>query len=192
MQVLIVCGKNVRARIIEQCGILQQPPNLSWPGNIYEAVADVVESEKREIPVTVCLQVDALNRLELQVFSTLAMIETASVIAFSAFGSGQSEKLDFAQREGAEVIDDLARLCDWLRRQNQENIGSADAILEEILGDTAENGVTAGLEPPENEPDSGPPIKEEVSADQEEPLISDDELNALLGQEERRQNEPSG
>jgi hypothetical protein len=184
MQVLIVCGKNVRARIIGQCGNLHQPPNLCWPENIYGAVAAVVKSERREIPVTVCVQVDALNRLELQVFSTLAVIETASVIAFSAFRSGQDEKLDFAQREGAEIIDDLAGLCDWLQRQNQGNISGADAILEEILGDKVENEVTADPEPPENEPDSGPPIKEKVSADQGEPLISDDELNALLGQEE--------
>jgi len=184
MQVLIVCGKNVRARIIGQCGNLHQPPNLCWPGNIYEAVADVVKSERRKIPVTVCVQVDALNRLELQVFSTLAMIETASVIAFSAFGLEQSEKLEFARRERAEIIDDLAGLCDWLQQQNQGNISSADAILEEILGDKAEDGVIIDPEPPKNEPDSGPPIKKKVSTDQGEPLISDDELNALLGQEE--------
>lgn len=184
MQVLIVCGKDVRARIIGQCGNLHPPPNLCWPGNIYEAVADVVKSERREIPVTVCVQVDALNRLELQVFSTLAMIETASVIAFSAFGLGQSEKLEFARREGAKIIDDLAGLCDWLQQQNQGNISGADAVLEEILEDKAEDGVTVDPEPPKNEPDSGLPIKKKVRTDQGEPLISNDELNALLGQKE--------
>ena len=190
MQILIVCGKNIRAKIVRDFEGRPQPSALRWPDNIYQVVADAAQSERQEIPATVCVQVDTLNRLEMQVFSTLAQVETVSVIAFSAFESRPSEKLDIARGEGAMIIDDLTELCQWVHRQNQGEIGRADAFLEEILADKTEESTSSEKEAvavpkrPVEEPDTASPFKEKVSGDPGEPLLSDDELDALLGRKE--------
>ncbi len=189
MRVLIACGTKVRDKIVQQ--LAEQDPllGLQWANNIYQAIAAAIVWQRQEIPVRVCVQVDTLDRQEMQVFRTLAQMESVSATAFSAFSLSQDKKLAVAQRAGAMIIPDLSGLCDWLAEQDLGPVDRADAVLEEILdeatgaADTSEAQADGSAESDvvtDRVEHANRPVHP-VAGESGEPLLSDDELKALLG-----------
>ena len=135
--------------------------------SVYEAVATAMELRRRDRTVMACIMVDYLPEREMNVFTTLAKLSRVSSIAFSGFS--QRKKLIRAQQLGAD---------DLLSPSGEANLKEPEAPATGY----EENGNTKASEQiPETAPSQptsqSPPAAE---PDDNEPLLSRDEIDALL------------
>lgn len=126
--------------------------------SVYEAAATTVELRRRDRAVKACIMVDYLTEREMNVFTTLTKLSQVSSIAFSGFS--QRKKLIQAQQLGAD---------DLFTPTGEVNLKEPEAPATGY----GENGYTKAPQPTtETTPTAEP--------DDNEPLLSRDEIDALL------------
>jgi len=180
---------------------------LIFSGDVYEAAAVVAERCRLGGTLLVCVMVDYLRSQEMRIFASGVRISQVRTAAFSAFGN--HEKLIQAQSLGADEIfiglDQLQRHLEVILTERSQprpaNVESAsfevckvepqrrvrqivDPIITEITNrdiasakNTAENSLSHRQEPRETQRMP----KKPASRSSDEPLLSREELDALLG-----------
>ena len=159
MDLVIVANDAWPARIARLVRDLLRQRNLHFGQilfcrGVYEAAATTIELRRRDRAVKACIMVDYLPDREMNVFTTLTKLSQVSSIAFS--GLSQRKKLIQAQQLGAD---------DLLTTAGEVNL-KADTRTEQ-----------APDNPPIQSIPDPPPAAE---PDDNEPLLSRDEIDALL------------
>lgn len=170
--------------------------------DVYEVAAEVVERRQLGSSLLLCVMVDFLRSQEMRIFASGVRINGLSTVAFSAFGN--HAKLIQAQSLGADEIyiglDQLQmRLEAVLVERSQPGPASFEVcksepqqqdrkIVDPIINEITNRDIASAKNVPEDSPPSQQvPMetrritKKPTSSLNDEPLLSREELDALLG-----------
>ncbi len=136
-----------------------------WFAGVFETVA-ILAAEIQDIPRLVCVQVDHLDEQEMRVFVTLRKLDRVNVFAFSALTDEDQPKLNQALAAGADgaanLVDLPAKLAAWLQMPaSPEPEDGSDEETASPFDASHPRGVSF--------------------ASEEQPLLTEEELQALLG-----------
>ena len=156
----------------------RDPYSVIWCEEVFELLARVCRT-RPEAGTIVAVDVDPLHETEMSIFATLAQLSELRVIALSRFEEPEQLKFSRALDDGAEQ----ALTLDELRDRREGPLFAAVPGELQIMRDSAEPIELEQEEPAGNyEPDE--PFKEYAqpsAPEDDEPLLTDEELQALLG-----------
>ena len=169
-ETIVAAGNSWRRRIAAEFDRRLFRPdnrNVCWCGNVYEALAQAVALKQQGGAGVVCVMVDYLNGGEMGVFTRLSnMAHISKVIAFSA--SAKGAKLVQAKGLGADET--------WILGVGQLPAGQEVPLESQPEQDHIETPAKAEAEGVEAEP-----AEPDSVARSTEPLLTKEELDALLG-----------
>ena len=184
----IIAAAPIRWRPPIEAALAPQPhspaaPQPYWCDSVYQALAEAVVLNRQDLPAVLCVMVDHLAPQEMQVFARLAGMDNVRIVIACA-ASARTRKLPQAQALGADEAWLLTRepptgLLELIRTAPEEDLAPPsqpppETPLPEAPPPTAQPNVqqpTDSQEPPQ--PDS--------PQEPNQPLISKEELDALLG-----------
>ena len=209
--VLIVADKDRLNQLAGQVGQFAlagggRVADLIFSGDVYEAAAVVAERCQTGGTLLVCVMVDYLRSQEMRIFASGVRINRVNTVAFSAFSN--REKLIQARSLGADEIftglDQLRKHLEAVLVERSQvgpaNVESASVevsktephrqvrqIVDPIINEITNRDIASAKSDPKQTPPSrqGPMesrgILKKPSRSSDEPLLSREELDALLG-----------
>ena len=173
--ILIVAAENWLDRISLRLSLSGQAPDHC--DNVFQAIAGAAENQKEGVASIILILIDSLEKQEMDVFETLSQLSLITTWAISSLDQPGQKKFQLALANGAAgcaVLNDhcpeLARLIETLRQEPNSIEQPRPVVIPK-------NQQAVQVRQPV------PPVKAEetVDEDDEMDLLSDEELEALLG-----------
>jgi len=188
-----VATDNWRERI--ECGLPRDVEDIYWYDNVYEATAAAVNLSKKNKPILLMVMIDCLSREEMGVFATLAGMDRVQTTAVS--GTGNQLKMRQAETLGADKTVLLSELSQPVAVEKTFDAEVESPVAETEPSVTETKPLDIVVEPPvtdslpknisepnplrpalPNSPRRKPPI---IEREENQPLLTPEELDALLG-----------
>lgn len=188
-----VATDNWRERI--ECGLPRDVEDIYWYDNVYEATAAAVNLGQKDGAILLVIMIDCLSHEEMGVFATLAGMDKVQTTAVS--GTGNQLKMRQAESLGADKTVLLSELSQPVAVEESFDAEVESPVTEiepsvtetEPLDIMIEPPVTDGLPKNISEPTPlrpalpsrlrrKPPI---IEREENQPLLTPEELDALLG-----------
>ncbi|MCK5269195.1 MAG: hypothetical protein KAJ46_00365 [Sedimentisphaerales bacterium] len=192
-----VATDNWRERI--ECGLPRDVEDIYWYDNVYEATAAAVNLSQKNKPILLTVMIDCLSREEMGVFATLAGMDKVQTTAVS--GTGNQLKMRQAETLGADrtvLLSELsqpgtiekpfvAKAESPVTETEPLDIDGLPKKIAQEHPSEIQKGATlpkniSELAPlrqaPQSSPRRKPPI---IEREENQPLLTPEELDALLG-----------
>lgn len=180
----ILCARPLDQRrlepLFEQAGIVP-----CFTDSVFSLISEL-GSDHPEGYTRVFILIDTLKSVEMQVFQTLIKIDKIDVTALSHAEIPEESKLQQALILGADEAIPVCRLASYLHEPSGfpadavEKDSALDSLMNQMID---ENRTSTEIEPCDNDPDRDAPENAGSASRSQlaEPLLSEEELQALLG-----------
>lgn len=184
----IIAAAPIRWRPPIEAALAPQPhspaaPQPYWCDSVYQALAEAVVLNRQDLPAVLCVMVDHLAPQEMQVFARLAGMDNVRIVIACA-ASARTRKLLQAQALGADEAWVLTRepptgLLELIQIAPEEELPPPNQPPPEMPLPEAPPPAADPTVPEPADPQAPPEPQSRLESN--EPLLTKEELDALLG-----------